>query len=87
MLEPSTISHTTGAAYIFAAILPLWLFGSYLISPLRQFPGPFLAGMLLVPRYLPQKYILKSLYLTNLSLKDGLICGECSMSGEEIIIW
>lgn len=30
--------------YAVAAIIPVWYLGSYLISPLGKFPGPFLAG-------------------------------------------
>ncbi|KAJ5910342.1 hypothetical protein N7504_004985 [Penicillium tannophilum] len=45
MLEISTfIGQITGLVYVTAAILPLWYLASYLISPLGQFPGPFLAG-------------------------------------------
>lgn len=30
--------------YAFLAALSIWSLITYLISPLRQFPGPFLAG-------------------------------------------
>lgn len=30
--------------YAFLAALSIWILITYLISPLRQFPGPFLAG-------------------------------------------
>lgn len=30
--------------YAFLAALSIWSLIAYLISPLRQFPGPFLAG-------------------------------------------
>lgn len=47
MLELSTfVGQITGLVYVSAAILPLWYLVSYLISPLGQFPGPFLAGKL-----------------------------------------
>lgn len=47
MLEISTfLGQITGLVYVTAAILPLWYLASYLISPLGQFPGPFLAGKL-----------------------------------------
>ena len=34
----------TAVLYAVAAILPVWYLGSYLLSPLGKFPGPFLAG-------------------------------------------
>lgn len=30
--------------YVSLAIIPLWYLVPYLLSPLRQYPGPFLAG-------------------------------------------
>lgn len=47
----------TGLVYFSLAILPLWYLVPYLLSPLRQFPGPFLAGKLVWTCL--NKYLLK----------------------------
>ncbi|KAJ5250800.1 hypothetical protein N7489_001210 [Penicillium chrysogenum] len=44
MLGFSTADHVTGLTYVFLATIPAWYLISYLISPLRRFPGPFVAG-------------------------------------------
>ncbi|OQD68318.1 hypothetical protein PENPOL_c003G02954 [Penicillium polonicum] len=44
MLGSSTADHLTGLTYVFLATIPAWYLISYLISPLRRFPGPFVAG-------------------------------------------
>ncbi|KAJ5611906.1 hypothetical protein N7528_009011 [Penicillium herquei] len=38
------VGNVAGLVYLAVAMLPLWYLASYLISPLRQYPGPFLAG-------------------------------------------
>lgn len=51
--------------YAFLVALPIWYLTTYLLSPLRRFPGPYLAGKSTTP--LPNSKL-----LLNISSRDRL---------------
>lgn len=46
MLDYGNRDAATMLGYAFLIALPVWYLTTYLLSPLRRYPGPFLAGEL-----------------------------------------